>query len=401
MSLKNKHILLGITGGIAAYKCAHLVRLLVKEGAIVKVVMTKASEEFVTSKTLSVLSKHEVVTDFFDSNNNWNNHVALAEWADAIIVAPLTANTLAKFANGLCDNIVTTCYLSARNKVFVAPAMDLDMYQHPSTKQNINTLRKNGNIIIPAESGELASGLVGEGRMAEPENIVHFVSQYFEENLPLSGKKVLVNAGPTYEAIDPVRFIGNRSSGKMGVAIADEFAKLGADVTLVLGPSHQVPTDKSVTIIKVESAEEMFKACQKVFVTADIAVLSAAVADYKPKEIAVSKIKKKDAELSLELIKTTDILETLGKQKKHQLLVGFALETDSILEYAKAKIKKKNLDFIVANSATETGAGFGVDTNKITIIDKHNKMYNFELKSKQEVAKDIVTFALNYLKTDA
>jgi phosphopantothenoylcysteine decarboxylase/phosphopantothenate--cysteine ligase len=401
MSLKNKHILLGITGGIAAYKCAHLVRLLIKEGAIVKVIMTKAAEEFVTAKTLSVLSKNEVVTDFFDANNNWNNHVALAEWADAIIVAPLTANTLAKFASGHCDNIVSACYLSARSKVFVAPAMDLDMYQHPTTKQNIDTLRKNENIVIAAESGELASGLVGEGRMAEPENIIHFVSQYFEDILPLSGKKVLVNAGPTYEAIDPVRFIGNRSSGKMGVAIADEFAKLGADVTLVLGPSHEVPNEKLVTIVKVESAEEMYKACELVFENVDIAVLAAAVADYKPKSIADSKIKKKDSELFLELTKTTDILETLGKQKKHQLLVGFALETDNVLEYAKAKIAKKNLDFIVANSTIEKGAGFGVDTNKVTIIDKHNKMYNFELKSKQAVAKDIVTFAINYLKTDA
>lgn len=401
MSLKNKHILLGITGGIAAYKCAHLLRLLIKEGAIVKVIMTKAAEEFVTAKTLSVLSKNEVVTDFFDANNNWNNHVALAEWADAIIVAPLTANTLAKFASGHCDNIVNACYLSARSKVFVAPAMDLDMYQHPTTKQNIDTLKKNGNNVIAAESGELASGLVGEGRMAEPENIIHFISQYFEDNLPLSGKKVLVNAGPTYEAIDPVRFIGNRSSGKMGVAIADEFAKLGADVTLVLGPSHEVPNEKLVTIVKVESAEEMYKACELVFENVDIAVLAAAVADYKPKSIADSKIKKKDSELFLELTKTTDILETLGKQKKHQLLVGFALETDNVLEYAKAKIAKKNLDFIVANSAIEKGAGFGVDTNKVTIIDKHNKMYNFELKSKQAVAKDIVTFAINYLKTDA
>ena len=401
MSLKNKHILLGVTGGIAAYKCAHLVRLLIKEGYIVKVIMTKAAEEFVTAKTLSVLSKNEVVTDFFDANNNWNNHVALAEWADAIIVAPLTANTLAKFASGHCDNIVSACYLSARSKVFVAPAMDLDMYQHPTTKQNIDALRKNGNIVIAAESGELASGLVGEGRMAEPENIIHFVSQYFEDILPLSGKKVLVNAGPTYEAIDPVRFIGNRSSGKMGVAIADEFAKLGADVTLVLGPSHEVPNEKLVTIVKVESSEEMYKACELVFKNVDIAVLAAAVADYKPKSIADSKIKKKDSELFLELTKTTDILETLGKQKKHQLLVGFALETDNVLEYAKAKIAKKNLDFIVANSAIEKGAGFGVDTNKVTIIDKHNKMYNFELKSKQAVAKDIVTFAINYLKTDA
>lgn len=401
MSLKNKHILLGITGGIAAYKCAHLVRLFVKEGALVKVVMTKSSEEFVTSKTLSVLSKNEVITDFFDANNNWNNHVALAEWADAVIIAPLTANTLAKFATGICDNIVTACYLSARSKVFVAPAMDLDMYQHPTTKHNIDILRKNENLIIPAESGELASGLVGEGRMAEPENILNFVNQYFENDLPLTGKKVLVNAGPTYEAIDPVRFIGNRSSGKMGVAIADEFAKMGADVTLVLGPSHQTPSEKSVSVIKVESAEEMFTTCQNLFTTSDIVILAAAVADYKPKTVADSKIKKKDAELVLELTKTTDILETLGKQKKHQLLVGFALETENIIEYAKEKIKKKNLDFIIANSAIEIGAGFGVDTNKITIIDKHNKLHNFELKSKQDVAKDIVIFAINYLKTNA
>lgn len=399
--LKNKHILLGITGGIAAYKCAHLVRLLIKEGAIVKVVMTKSAEDFVTSKTLSVLSKNEVVTDFFDANNNWNNHVHLAEWADAMIIAPLTANTLAKFTTGICDNIVTACYLSARSKVFVAPAMDLDMYQHPSTKQNLETLIKFGNLIIPAESGELASGLVGEGRMAEPENIIEFVKKELAKNLPLSGKKVLVNAGPTYEAIDPVRFIGNRSSGKMGIAIADEFAKLGADVTLVLGPSHYMPIQHQVTVVKVESASDMLKACLEIFPSVDIAVLSAAVADYKPKIVADSKIKKKDTEISLELIKTADVLESLGKQKDKQLLVGFALETNNLIEYAREKINKKNLDFIVANSATETGAGFGVDTNKITIIDKHNKITNFELKSKQEVAKDIVTFALNYLKTDA
>ena len=397
MSLKNKHILLGITGGIAAYKCAHLVRLLIKGGAKVKVVMTKASAEFVTSKTLSVLSKNEVVTDFFDTNNNWNNHVTLAEWADAIIVAPLTANTLAKFANGICDNIVTACYLSSHCKVFVAPAMDLQMYQHPTTKCNIDVLRKNGNIIIPAETGELASGLVGEGRMAEPENIIKHINQYFENDLPLSGKKVLVNAGPTYEAIDPVRFIGNRSSGKMGVAIADEFAKLGADVTLVLGPSHQNPIEKTVSVIRVESAEEMFNACSNQFSNSDIVVLSAAVADYKPKQISDSKIKKKDSEFSIELVKTKDILETLGQQKNKQLLIGFALETNNIIEYAKEKIARKNLDFIVANSATEKGSGFGVDTNKITIIDKHNNLYNFELKSKQEAAKDIVNFTLNYL----
>ena len=396
--LHNKHILLGITGGIAAYKCAHLIRLLIKEGAIVKVVMTKSAQEFVTAKTLSVLSKNEVVTDFFDSNNNWNNHVKLAEWADLIIVAPLTANTLSKLANGLCDNIVTACYLSARSKVFVAPAMDLDMYQHPTTKKNIQSLITYGNIIIPAESGELASGLVGEGRMAEPENIISFIKTELQKSLPLANKKVLVNAGPTYEAIDPVRFIGNRSSGKMGVAIADEFAKLGADVTLVLGPSHQKPTQHLVKVIAVESAQEMLTACESVFQKVDIAVLSAAVADYKPKEVATAKLKKKEAELSLELIKTADVLETLGKQKTHQLLVGFALETNNMIEYAQEKIKKKNLDFIVANSAIDQGTGFAVDTNKITIIDKHNKLYNFELKSKQEVAQDIVHFAIDLLK---
>ena len=396
--LYNRHILLGITGGIAAYKCAHLVRLLIREGAIVKVVMTNSAQEFVTAKTLSVLSKHEVITDFFDANNNWNNHVQLAEWADVMLIAPLTANTLSKFANGLCDNIVSACYLSARSKVFVAPAMDLDMYQHPTTKQNIQTLITNGNSIIPAESGELASGLIGEGRMAEPENIISFIKTELQKSLPLANKKVLVNAGPTYEAIDPVRFIGNRSSGKMGVAIADEFAKLGADVTLVLGPSHQKPKQHQVNIIEVESAQEMLTACESVFKHVDIAVLSAAVADYKPKEVVASKIKKKDATFSLELIKTDDVLETLGKQKTHQLLVGFALETDNMIEYAQEKIKKKNLDFIVANSAIEQGTGFAVDTNKITIIDKHNKLYNFELKSKQAVAQDIVNFAVDLLK---
>jgi phosphopantothenoylcysteine decarboxylase/phosphopantothenate--cysteine ligase len=401
MILKNKHILLGITGGIAAYKCAHLVRLFIKEGAMVKVVMTKASEEFVTVKTLSVLSKNEVAIDFFDTNNNWNNHVALAEWADMMVIAPLTANTLAKFANGLCDNIVTACFLSARSKVFVAPAMDLDMYQHSTTNNNLNTLISNGTIIIPAESGELASGLIGEGRMAEPEHIVDFIKKELQQNLPLASKKVLVNAGPTYEAIDPVRFIGNRSSGKMGIAIADAFAKLGANVTLVLGPSHYKPIEHSVTVISVESTEEMFNACETLFSKVDIAILSAAVADYKPKTIATSKIKKKDAELLIELTKTVDVLETLGKQKKHQVLIGFALETDNVIEYAKEKIKKKNLDFIIANSAIETGAGFGVDTNKISIIDKHNKLYNFELKSKLAVAQDIVNFTINYLKTHA
>lgn len=395
--LKNKNILLGVTGGIAAYKIANLVRLLVKDGAHVKVVMTNNAVEFVSPKTLSVLSKNEVVIDFFDDNNNWNNHVHLADWCDLFVIAPLTANTLAKMANGICDNLLTACYLSSKSQVYVAPAMDLDMYKHATTHQNIDKLIANGNFIIPAESGELASGWIGEGRMAEPEHIVDFIKQKLLSKLPLVNKKVLVNAGPTYEAIDPVRFIGNRSSGKMGVAIADEFAKLGAQVYLVLGPSYQKPIYSNVELIQVESAEEMLNACLNWFDKVDVAVLSAAVADYKPKKPASSKIKKQDHELVLELVKTTDILETLGKHKKHQILAGFALETNDLIENAKEKIKKKNLDFIVANAANETGAGFAVDTNKITIIDKHNKMYNFELNTKQRVASDIVNFVLKLI----
>lgn len=398
--LQGKHILLGITGGIASYKCAQLVRLFIKEGAEVKVIMTKSAEDFVTPKTLSVLSKNEVVTDFFDATNKWNNHVTLAEWADIFIVAPLTANTLAKFANGICDNLVTACYLSAKCTIFVAPAMDLDMYQHPTTLKNLEFLKNNKNIVINAQFGELASGLIGEGRMAEPEFIIDFIKKDIQNALPLFGKTVLVNAGPTYEAIDPVRFIGNRSSGKMGVAIADEFAKQGASVTLVLGPSHQKPFQKNVKVIAIESAEELLNACIIAFENCDIAVLSAAVADYKPVEVSLTKIKKKDTEFNLALTKTVDVLETLGKLKTSQLLVGFALETNNLIEYAKDKIIKKNLDFIIANSAIEKGSGFGVDTNKITIIDKHNNLTNFELKTKQEVAKDIVNFTLQLIKKD-
>lgn len=396
--LQYKKIVLGVTGGIAAYKCAHLVRLLIKEGAEVKVIMTKNATEFVTPQTLSVLSKNEVVIDFFDANHNWNNHVHLAEWADVLLITPLTANTLSKMANGLCDNVLLATYLSAKTKTIVAPAMDLDMYQHPTTKENLNKLQSYGNLIIPAESGELASGLSGEGRMAEPENIVEFVKKYFSQNLPLAGKKILVNAGPTYEAIDPVRFIGNRSSGKMGIAIAEKFALLGADVTLVLGPSHLKPALKSVKLVKVESGAEMYEACLKEFDTSHIAVCSAAVADYKPKTVSDSKIKKKDAELILDLIKTTDILSELGKLKKNQCLVGFALETNDLLNYATQKLKNKNLDIIVANSAVEQGSGFAIDTNKVTIIDKHNKITNFELKTKQEVASDIVNYIIEFVK---
>lgn len=392
--LQGKHILLGITGGIASYKCANLVRLLIKEGAEVKVVMTKSAHDFVTPKTLSVLSKNEVLSDFFDTSDRWNNHVTLAEWADVFVIAPLTANTLAKLANGMCDNLLTACYLSARCDVYVAPAMDLDMYQHPTTLKNLEVLRQNKNTIIPAQFGELASGLIGEGRMAEPEFIVDFIKQKLTQSLPLHGKTVLVNAGPTYEAIDPVRFIGNRSSGKMGVAIADEFSKQGADVTLVLGPSHQKPLQKNINVVHVQSADEMLRACQSVFQHCDIAVLSAAVADYKPTEVSDIKLKKKDSELTLTLTKTVDVLETLGKLKTKQVLVGFALETNNLIEYAKEKIQKKNLDFIVANSTADEGAGFGFDTNKITIIDKHNNLTNFELKTKQEVASDIVNYAI-------
>lgn len=402
--MQGKRILLGITGGIAAYKIAFLVRLLKKSGAEVKCILTPASSDFISPLVLATLSENPVGIEFWDKKTGvWTNHVEYGIWADVFLIAPLTANSLAKLANGSCDNLLLATYLSMKGQTIVAPAMDLDMYAHPATKRNLEQLYKDNVRVIPAESGQLASGLEGEGRMAEPETIFAALQEFFSiqsDNLQLQGKKVLITAGPTYEAIDPVRFIGNRSSGKMGVAIADEFAKMGADVTLVLGPSHQVPSERSVTVIKIESAEEMFTECKAVFNNVDIAVLSAAVADYKPKTAADSKIKKKNAEFSLELVKTTDILETLGKQKKQQLLVGFALETDNVIEYAKEKIKKKNLDLIIANSAIENGSGFGVDTNKITIIDKHNKLYNFELKNKREVAKDIVIFTINYLKTN-
>ncbi len=396
--LNQKKILLGISGGIAAYKCAALVRLLIKEGAEVKVIMTKSALEFVTSQTLSVLSKNQVTVDFFDANNNWNNHVALAEWADLLLIAPLTANTLSKMANGQCDNVLLATYLSCKTKTFFAPAMDLDMYQHPTTKANIEKLTSFGNRIIAAETGELASGLVGEGRMAEPENIIEFLKNYFRENLPLFGKKVLINAGPTYEAIDPVRFIGNRSSGKMGVAIAESFMQQGAEVTLVLGPSNEVVKHKSIKIINVESAEQMYTACLAEFNSCNIFVGAAAVADYKPSAVAKTKIKKKENNLDLQLVKTIDILSALGKIKTKQCLVGFALETENVTEYAKEKLNNKNLDIIIANSASEKGSGFGVETNKIIIIDKHNKITNFELKNKKDVASDIVNYIINFTK---
>ena len=395
--LYSKKIILGITGGIAAYKCAHLVRLLVKQGADVKVILTPAATEFITPQTLSVLSKNEVIVDFFDSNFNWNNHVHLAEWADLLLIAPLTANTLSKMANGLCDNVLLATYLSAKCQCIVAPAMDLEMYKHPTVKQNLETLKSNGNLIIPAETGELASGLTGEGRMAEPESILIFINEYLKQNLPLANKTALVNAGPTYEAIDPVRFIGNRSSGKMGIAIAEELASRGADVTLVLGPSNEKIKSSSINVINVESSDEMFEVMISNYSNKNIVICSAAVADYKPASISTEKIKKKTENLNLELIKTKDILSELGKQKKAQLLVGFALETENLIEYATEKLKNKNLDLIIANSAIEKGAGFGSTTNKITIIDKYNKISNFELKSKTEVATDIVNHLVDFV----
>jgi phosphopantothenoylcysteine decarboxylase/phosphopantothenate--cysteine ligase len=395
--LNGKKILLGVTAGIAAYKAANLVRLFVKKGAEVKVIVTPDAQTFVSKETLSVLSKNKVEVEFFTPEKVWNNHVHLALWADAFIIAPCTANTLAKMACGLCDNLLMATYLSARCKVYAAPAMDVDMYRHPASQNNLQKIVSYGNVIIPPETGELASGLHGEGRMSEPENIVAFLEKEFDTPGMLKGKKVLVSAGPTYEEIDPVRFIGNRSSGKMGIALANAFSHEGADVTLVLGPSHLSPND-SVKCIRVESSNEMYEHCTELFKTADIAIMSAAVADYKAAEYNPHKIKKKEDSFQLNLTKTIDILAELGKQKSKQCLVGFALETENVIEYAAKKIKAKNLDFIVANSLQDAGAGFAADTNKITIIDKTGKILGFGLKTKEEVAKDILNFTLNYLK---
>ena len=391
--LSGKKILLGITAGIAAYKTASLVRLLIKLDADVKVIMTPASKDFITPLTLSTLSKNPVNSTFYDKedeNEVWNNHVDLGLWADYFLIAPATANTLSKMANGDCDNLLLATYLSAKCPVYFAPAMDLDMYKHPSTIESLSKLQSFKNIMIPATSGELASGLVGEGRMAEPEDIVSFMEKDVLSKLPLKGKKVLVTAGPTYEAIDPVRFIGNHSSGKMGFAIANTAANLGAEVYLISGPSHQQIKHSLIQRIDVVSAEDMYIEAHKHFEEVDIAILSAAVADYKPKNIADQKIKKKDASLTIKLAPTKDILASLGAIKKHQFLVGFALETNNELENAKSKIKRKNLDAIVLNSLRDKGAGFATNTNKITIIDKDFNQKPFDLKSKDEVAKDII-----------
>ena len=393
--LKGKKIILGVTGSIAAYKAAFFVRLLVKAEAEVKVIMTKASKDFITPTTLATLSKNPALSEFTRNEaGEWNNHVDLGLWADAMIIAPASANTLGKMANGLCDNLLLATYLSARCPVFFAPAMDLDMYQHPSVLHNIEKLKGYGNHLIEAEHGELASGLVGTGRMAEPEHMVTVLEQFFSGK-PLDNKRVLITAGPTYEAIDPVRFIGNHSTGKMGFALAEEAANQGAKVTLVAGPTHLNTQHPNIDLVRVRSGKEMYEACLKVNGDADVNILAAAVADYTPKEVAEQKIKKKTDEMSLELIKTTDIAKELGARKHNgQINVGFALETTSEEENAKEKIRKKNFDLIVLNSLNDKGAGFGHDTNKISIIDKENKIRKYELKSKKEVAKDIINAIL-------
>jgi len=391
--LSGKKVLLGITAGIAAYKTASLVRLFIKRGAEVQVIMTPASKDFITPLTLSTLSKNPVHSTFYDKeaeNELWNNHVDLGLWADIMVIAPATANTLSKMTNGVCDNLLLATYLSSKCPVYFAPAMDLDMYIHPSTKNNLDQLQHFGNVMIPATSGELASGLVGEGRLAEPEDILSFIEKDLLNKLPLKGKKVLLTAGPTYEAIDPVRFIGNHSSGKMGFALAKKAANLGAEVILITGPSAETIQHSFVKRIDVKSAEEMYAQAHLYYKDTDIAILSAAVADYRPKNVAAQKIKKKDATIEIVLEKTKDILASLGEIKEHQLLVGFALETNNEAENAKGKLKKKNLDLIVLNSLQDKGAGFATDTNKITIIDKDLSMQTFDLKSKYAVAEDIM-----------
>ncbi|MFN7675172.1 bifunctional phosphopantothenoylcysteine decarboxylase/phosphopantothenate--cysteine ligase CoaBC [Flavobacterium sp.] len=397
--LSGKKILLGISGGIAAYKTASLVRLFIKAGAHVQVIMTPASKDFVTPLTLSTLSKNPVHSTFFneeDEDAQWNNHVELGLWADLMVIAPATANTLSKMVNGNCDNLLIATYLSAKCPVYFAPAMDLDMYKHPSTIASFHALKQFGNTIIPAESGELASGLSGEGRMAEPENIIVFLENDLESKLPLKGKKILITAGPTYEAIDPVRFIGNYSSGKMGFDIAESASKLGATVILISGPTHLNCSNSSINLLRVTSAQEMYDACLAHFSEVDVAICAAAVADYKPKTIASQKIKKSETEFIIELEKTKDILASLGKIKEKQFLIGFALETENEIENAKLKIQKKNLDLIVLNSLQDKGAGFGNPTNKITFIDKDFIIEPMSLKPKEQVANDIMDKVISH-----
>lgn len=382
-------ILLGITGGIAAYKTPQLVRLLVKKGHNVRVILTEKAKDFVTPLTLSTLSKEPVLSDFATIDGEWNSHVALAQWADLLLIAPATANTIAKMASGQCDNLLLATYFSAKKPVWVAPAMDLDMYAHPTVTENLIKLERFGNHIIPATYGELASGLVGQGRMAEPEDIVASIETALQETLPLKDKKILITAGPTYQAIDPVRFIGNFSTGKMGIALANEAVRQGAEVHLVLGPSAEKNIDNKIHLHRVVSAQQMYEAAVAQFETCDMAILAAAVADYTPAEVAPQKIKKKGDKLTLTLIPTIDILASLGKLKTTQKLIGFALETENEVENAQLKLQKKNLDAIVLNSLRDKGAGFGTDTNKITFITAQ-QLQEFPLKHKEAVAKDIL-----------
>ncbi len=390
--MEGRNVILGITGGIAAYKAAILVRLLVKEGAQVQVVMTKTAKEFISPLTLATLSKKPILIEFFNpENGDWNSHVDLGLWADILLIAPATANTIGKAAGGIADNLLLTTYLSAKCPVFWAPTMDLDMYNHPTVRRNIEILKSFGNTIIEAETGELASGLVGKGRMAEPESIIAVLKNFFNQKKIFSGKKVLITAGPTYENIDPVRYIGNRSSGKMGFALADVLYELGADVTIVAGPVKIKPENAGVRVVSVNCAEHMLEKTKELFADSQIIIFAAAVSDYKPKEILDTKIKKNDDTLILELVKNPDIAAVLAKMKKDtQITVGFALETDNELENAQLKLERKNFDFIVLNSMKDAGAGFEGDTNKITIVDKRNIIQKFELKTKKEVARDIV-----------
>lgn len=392
--LEGKKFILGISGGIAAYKCAHLTRLLVKEGAEVQVIMTKLAKEFITPLTMATLSKRPILVDFFNpENGDWNSHVDTGLWADGMIVAPATANTMGKMANGVADNLLITTYLSARCPVFIAPAMDLDMYQHPSTVRNMDTLRSYGNRLIEPGSGELASGLVGKGRMAEPEDIVEYLRDFFKKksNKSLEGKKFLVTAGPTHEKIDPVRFIGNYSSGKMGFAIAQHLAQRGAEVFLVSGPSELKIAHPNIKRIDVVSADEMCQACFNIFDSCNGAIMSAAVADYTPVDPINKKMKRQSSELSINLKATVDIAKSLGAKKRgDQVLIGFALETNDAVENATKKMASKNLDMIVLNSLSDPGAGFNVDTNKVSILHRQNKIKEFALKPKVEVAEDIV-----------
>jgi len=394
--LEGKKILLGVTGSIAAYKSAMLVRLLIKAGAEVKVILTPAAKEFVSPLTLSTLSRNPVLMDLVNEDT-WQNHVALGRWADIMLIAPLSCNTLSKMASGTCDNLLMAVYLSATCKVAVAPAMDEDMWLHPATKRNLQIINNFENIVLPVDSGELASGLIGEGRMMEPAAMADWLKNHFSEGMPLSGKKVLITAGPTYEPIDPVRFIGNHSSGKMGLAIALELEKRGAEVTLIIGP-NSLDIPDYIKTIKVQTAAEMFEVCKELFPDVDIAVMSAAVADFTPVISAQEKIKKSDADLSIAFTKTKDILKYLGENKKlNQFLIGFALETSDEENYAKKKLIEKNADLIVLNSLNDEGAGFGYDTNKITIFNKLGDAQYFDTKSKKEVAVDIVNSIIQLL----